>query len=155
MKMTTEEAFVTVPQMHGIEHASGITGSAFMPISDLFAKAGINIWDCAHQGSAVKAACWNHRPLLLVTPQAASKTMGQGGFQEVEQMAFFKDMACYQEGVRDLARLAEVLNRVILQARRQPAPAPINFPHDCFTQVIDIEVPMTVEFEPPWGGEET
>ena len=32
MKMTTEEAFVKTLQMHGIEHAFGIIGSAFMPI---------------------------------------------------------------------------------------------------------------------------
>ena len=29
MKMTTEEAFVKVLQMHGIEHAFGIIGSAY------------------------------------------------------------------------------------------------------------------------------
>ena len=40
MKMTTEEAFVKVLQMHGIEHAFGIIGSAMMPISDLFRKQG-------------------------------------------------------------------------------------------------------------------
>ena len=40
-KMTTEEAFVKVLQMHGIEHAFGIIGSALMPVSDLFPKAGI------------------------------------------------------------------------------------------------------------------
>ena len=51
MKMTTEEAFVKVLQMHGIEHAFGIIGSAFMPISDLFPTAGIKFWDCAHEGS--------------------------------------------------------------------------------------------------------
>ena len=51
MKMTTEEAFVKTLQMHGIEHAFGIIGSAFMPISDLFPKAGISFWDCAHEGS--------------------------------------------------------------------------------------------------------
>jgi hypothetical protein len=39
-KMTTEEAFIKVLQMHGIEHAFGIIGSAFMPISDLFPKRG-------------------------------------------------------------------------------------------------------------------
>ena len=38
-KMTTEEAFVKVLQMHGIEHAYGIIGSAFMPISDIGIKA--------------------------------------------------------------------------------------------------------------------
>ena len=45
MKMTTEEAFVKTLQMHGIEHAFGIIGSAFMPISDFFPTAGINFWD--------------------------------------------------------------------------------------------------------------
>ena len=53
MKMTTEEAFVKVLQMHGIENAFGIIGSAMMPISDLFPAAGIKFWDCAHE-------CWRH-----------------------------------------------------------------------------------------------
>ena len=51
MKMTTEEAFVKTLQMHGIEHAFGIIGSAMMPISDIFGEAGITFWDCAHEGS--------------------------------------------------------------------------------------------------------
>ncbi|CTQ65728.1 MAG: sulfoacetaldehyde acetyltransferase [Labrenzia sp.] len=184
MKMTTEEAFVKVLQRHGIEHAFGIIGSAFMPISDLFPKAGITFWDCAHEGSggmmadgytratgklsmmiaqngpgitnfvtAVKTAYWNHTPLLLVTPQAANKTLGQGGFQEVEQMALFKDMVAYQEEVRDASRVAEVLNRVILQAKRASAPAQINMPRDFWTQVIDIELPPIVDFERPSGGD--
>jgi sulfoacetaldehyde acetyltransferase len=184
MKMTTEEAFIKVLQMHGIEHAFGIIGSAFMPISDLFPKAGITFWDCAHEGSggmmadgftrasgkmsmmiaqngpgitnfvtAVKTAYWNHTPLLLITPQAANKTIGQGGFQEVEQMALFKDMVAYQEEVRDASRMAEVLNRVIMNAKRASAPAQINVPRDMFTQVIDIALPAIVEFERPAGGE--
>ena len=48
-KMTTEEAFVKVLQMHGIEHSFGIIGSAFMPISDIFPDAGITFWDVAHE----------------------------------------------------------------------------------------------------------
>jgi sulfoacetaldehyde acetyltransferase len=185
MRMTTEEAFVKVLQMHGIEHAFGIIGSAFMPISDLFPKAGITFWDCAHEGSGgmmadgytrasgkmsmmiaqngpgitnfvtpVKTAYWNHTPLLLVTPQAANRTIGQGGFQEVEQMALYKDMVCYQEEVRDPSRVAEVLNRVIMNAKRLSAPAQINMPRDYWTQVVDIELPAVVGFERPSGGEE-
>ena len=103
--------------------------------------------------TAVKTAYWNHTPLLLVTPQAANKTMGQGGFQEVEQMALFKDMVAYQEEVRDPSRLAEVLNRVILQAKRASAPAQINVPRDFWTQVVDIDLPEMVEFERPSGGD--
>ncbi len=184
MRMTTEEAFVKVLQRHGITDAFGIIGSAFMPISDLFPKAGIRFWDCAHEGSggmmadgytrasgrmsmmiaqngpgitnfvtAVKTAYWNHTPLLLVTPQAANRTIGQGGFQEVEQMALFQDMVAYQEEVRDPARVAEVLNRVILAAKRASAPAQINMPRDYFTREIDIDLPAIVTFERPSGGE--
>jgi sulfoacetaldehyde acetyltransferase len=184
MKMTTEEAFVKVLQMHGIEHAFGIIGSAMMPISDLFPTAGIKFWDCAHECNAgmmadgytratgkmsmmvaqngpgitslvtpIKTAYWNHTPLLIVTPQAANKTIGQGGFQEVEQMALLEDMVAYQEEVRDPTRMAETLNRVILQAKRASAPAQINIPRDFWTQVIDIELPAIVEFERPGGGE--
>ncbi len=184
IKMTTEEAFVKVLQMHGIEHAFGIIGSAMMPISDLFPKAGITFWDCAHECNAgmmsdgysrasgkmsmmvaqngpgitnfvtpVKTAYWNHTPLLLVTPQAANKTIGQGGFQEVEQMAVFKDMVAYQEEVRDPSRMAEVLNRVIMKAKRASAPAQINVPRDFFTKVIEIDLPAIVDFELPSGGE--
>ena len=183
MKMTTEEAFVKVLQMHGIEHAFGIIGSAMMPISDLFPKAGITFWDCAHEGNAgmmadgysratgrmsmavaqngpgitnfvtpIKTAYWNHTPMLLVTPQAANRTIGQGGFQEIEQMAVFKDMVCYQEEVRDPLRIAEVLNRVIQKAWRGSAPAQINVPRDFWTQVIDIELPQMVRLERSPGG---
>ena len=184
MKMTTEEAFVKTLQRHGIEHAFGIIGSAMMPISDLFPKAGITFWDCAHEGSAgmmsdgytratgkmsmmiaqngpgitnfvtaVKTAYWNHTPLLLVTPQAANKTIGQGGFQEVEQMKLFEDMVAYQEEVRDPSRVAEVLTRVISQAKRLCGPAQLNIPRDFWTQVIDIEIPDPIAFEPSSGGE--
>ncbi len=184
MKMTTEEAFVKTLQMHGIDNAFGIIGSAMMPISDIFPDAGIKFWDCAHETSggmmadgftratgkmsmmiaqngpgitnfvtAVKTAYWNHTPVLLVTPQAANKTIGQGGFQEMEQMNLFKDCVAYQEEVRDPSRIAETLNRVIMQAKRASAPAQINVPRDFWTQVIDIELPVIVDFELPQGGD--
>ena len=99
----------------------------------------------------IKTAYWNHTPMLLVTPQAANKTIGQGGFQEVEQMNLFKDMVCYQEEVKDPSRMAEVLNRVIEKAIRGSAPAQINVPRDFWTQVIDIELPAIIRMERPSG----
>ncbi|MBA1156851.1 sulfoacetaldehyde acetyltransferase [Microvirga mediterraneensis] len=183
MKMTTEEAFVKVLQMHGIEHAFGIIGSAMMPVSDLFPKAGITFWDCAHETNAglicdgyirstgkmamaiaqngpgvtgfvtaIKTAYWNHTPMLLVTPQAANKTIGQGGFQEMPQMSLFADSVCYQEEVKDPSRVPEVLNRVIEKAWRGSAPAQINIPRDFWTQVIDVDLPQIVRLERPAGG---
>ena len=184
-KMTTEEAFIKILQRHGIDSAFGIIGSAMMPVTDLFPKAGITFWDCAHEFNAgmmadgftrasgkmcmlvgqngpgianfvtpVKVAYWNHTPLLLITAQAANMTMGQGGFQEVPQMAMFEDMVAYQEEVLHPSRVAEVLNRVIMRAKRASAPAQINIPRDFWTQVIEIELPPIVDFELPAGGEE-
>jgi len=49
--------------------------------------------------------------------------------------------------------VAEVLNRVILQAKRHSAPAQINMPRDFWTQVIDIDLPEIIEFERPAGGD--
>ncbi len=182
VKMTTEEAFIKVLQMHGIEHAFGIIGSAMMPVSDLFPRAGITFWDSAHESNAgmmsdgytrasgkmsmmiaqngpgitnfvtaVKTAYWNHTPLLLVTPQAANATIQQGGFQEVEQMRCFADMVAYQEEVRTPERVAEVLNRVIMKAKRASAPAQINVPRDMWCKIIEIELPTPIEFGRPAG----
>ncbi|WP_424974131.1 sulfoacetaldehyde acetyltransferase [Dinoroseobacter sp. S124A] len=103
--------------------------------------------------TAVKTAYWNHTPLLLVTPQAANKTIGQGGFQEVEQMALFRDMVAYQEEVRDPTRVAEVLTRVISKAKTLSGPAQLNIPRDYWTQIVDIEIPDPIEFERSPGGE--
>merc|ERR1712151_333588 len=100
----------------------------------------------------VKTAYWNHTPLLLVTPQAANKTIGQGGFQEVEQMAMFKDCVCYQEEVRDPSRIAEVLNRVIEKAIQRSGPAQINIPRDMWRKVIETELPAGVSLERSSGG---
>jgi sulfoacetaldehyde acetyltransferase len=69
-------------------------------------------------------------------------------------MDLFKDMVAYQEEVRDASRVAEVLNRVIMNAKRLSAPAQINMPRDFWTQVIDIELPAVVAFERPSGGED-
>jgi len=103
----------------------------------------------------VKTAYWNHTPLLLVTPQAANKSIGQGGFQEVEQMRMFSDCVCYQEEVRDPNRIAEVLNRVIEKAIRGSAPAQINIPRDFWTQVVEIALPTGVKIERAAGGQQS
>ena len=130
--------------------ADGYTRATGM-MSMIIAQNGPGITNMV---TPVMTAYWNHTPLLLVTPQAANRTIGQGGFQEMKQMALFQDCVCYQEEVRDPSRIAEVLNRVMTKARRGSAPAQINVPRDFWTQVIDIELPQIVELERPRGGEE-
>lgn len=135
------------------EYTAGMMADGFSratgEMSMMIAQNGPGI---ANFVTPVKTAYWNHTPLLLVTPQAANKTIGQGGFQEVEQMAMFKDMVCYQEEVRDPTRVGEVLARVIAKAKRYSAPAQINVPRDVWTKVIELPLPSIVNIERSAGG---
>ena len=60
--------------------------------------------------------------MLVVTPQAANRTIGQAVSRKSSRGAV-RDMVAYQEEVRDASRVAEVLNRVILRAKRLGAGA--------------------------------
>lgn len=135
------------------EYNAGMMADGFSratgKMSMLIAQNGPGI---ANFVTPVKTAYWNHTPLLLVTPQAANKTIGQGGFQEVEQMAMFKDSVCYQEEVRDPSRIPEVLNRCIEKALRGSAPAQMNIPRDMWTKVVEVELPAGTHLERSSGG---
>merc|ERR1719504_388136 len=135
------------------EYNAGMMADGFSratgKMSMLIAQNGPGI---ANFVTPVKTAYLNHTPLLLVTPQAANKTIGQGGFQECEQMAMFKDTVCYQEEVRDPTRMCEVLNRCIEKAIRGSAPAQMNIPRDMWTKIVEIELPAGVDLERSSGG---
>jgi sulfoacetaldehyde acetyltransferase len=135
------------------EYNAGMMADGFSratgKMSMLIAQNGPGV---ANFVTPVKTAYWNHTPLLLVTPQAANKTIGQGGFQEVEQMAMFKDSVCYQEEVRDPSRIPEVLNRCIEKALRGSAPAQMNIPRDMWTKVVEVELPAGTHLERSSGG---
>ena len=92
----------------------------------------------------VKTAYWIHAPVLLVTPHAANKTIGQCGFQEVEQTAMFHDCVCCQVEERGPTHASQKLHRVIKTAIRGSAPAQINTPRDMCTKMLDVELPACV-----------
>ena len=83
-KMTTEEAFVKVLQMHGIQHSFGIIGSAFMPISDLFPKAGITFWDVAHESNGNVYTDYNNGRILF--PSASGTGLNISGTYSVKEV---------------------------------------------------------------------
>ena len=134
----SQDNFVGTELNKGVEYAkvagySRTTGKMSMMI----AQNGPGITNFV---TPVKTAYWNHIPLLLVTPQAANKTVGQGGFQEVPQMAMSEDCVCYQAEVRVPTRIPEVLNRVIAKAIRGSAPALINIPRDMWCKEIGVAI---------------
>ena len=50
--------------------------------------------------TAIAAAYWAHSPVVFITPETGSTTMGLGGFQETEQLPIFSKITKYQGHVR-------------------------------------------------------
>ncbi len=134
IKMTTEEAFIKVLQMHGIEHAFGIIGSAMMPISDLFPKAGITFWDCAHEGNAGMMADGFTRASGKVSMLVAQNGPGITNFVTAVKTAYWNhtplllvtpqaaNMAMNQGGFQEVSQMAAFEDMVAYQEEvRHPA----------------------------------
>ncbi len=46
--------------------------------------------------TAIAAAYWAHSPVVIVTPETGTTTMGLGGFQECNQLPMFQEFTKYQ-----------------------------------------------------------
>ena len=102
--------------------------------------------------TAIAAAYWAHSPVVCITPESGSGTMGLGGFQEVEQLAFFEKITKYQAHVSRPDRIAELTGRAFDIALAERGPTQVNIPRDHFYGDIDVELrePLRVERSP--GG---
>lgn len=105
--------------------------------------------------TAVAAAYWAHSPLLVVTPETGSNTMGLGGFQETDQLPIFSKITKYQAHVSKPGRMAELTARCLDMAMSERAPAQLNIPRDNFYGEADyvIATPKRVRLGP--GDEES
>src|SRR5258708_30418560 len=45
-----------------------------------------------HFVTGIAAAYWAHSPVICITPESGSPTIGLGGFHETEQMAIFSNI---------------------------------------------------------------
>ncbi len=97
--------------------------------------------------TAIAAAYWAHSPVVMVTPESGSLTMGHGGFQETDQMPIFSKITKYQVHINHPARMAELTHRAFTLAMAERGPAQINIPRDYFYGEIDATImpPLTIE----------
>src|SRR3972149_2811507 len=51
--------------------------------------------------TAIAAAYWAHSPVVAITPESGSLTMGLGGFQETEQLPIFSKITKWQGHVKE------------------------------------------------------
>src|ERR1700675_881732 len=104
--------------------------------------------------TAVAAASWAHSPVVVITPETGSMTLGLGGFQETEQLPIFSKITKYQAHVSNKARMAELTARAFDRALLELGPTQLNIPRDFFYGDIECEIPRPVAIERGAGGEQ-
>ena len=105
--------------------------------------------------TAVAAAYWAHSPVVVITPETGSMTLGLGGFQETEQLPIFSRITKYQAHVGNKARIAELASRAFDRALLDMGPTQINIPRDHFYGDIECEIPRPLPIERGAGGEKS
>jgi sulfoacetaldehyde acetyltransferase len=105
--------------------------------------------------TAVAGAYWAHSPVVVVTPETGSMTLGLGGFQETEQLPIFSRITKYQAHVNNRARMAELTSRAFDRALLELGPTQLNIPRDYFYGDIECEIPRPLSIERGAGGEQS
>ena len=96
--------------------------------------------------TAIAAAYWAHSPVVFITPETGSTTMGLGGFQETEQLPIFSKITKYQGHVGNPKRMAEIAARCFDRAMLEMGPCQLNIPRDYFYGDIQASIapPMRI-----------
>ena len=102
--------------------------------------------------TAIAAAYWAHSPVVCITPESGSATMGLGGFQEVEQLAFFQKITKYQTHGSRPDRIAELTARAFDIALAERGPTQVNIPRDFFYGDVDVDIHAPLDVERTPGG---
>jgi sulfoacetaldehyde acetyltransferase len=96
--------------------------------------------------TAIAAAYWAHSPVVFITPETGSMTMGLGGFQETDQLPIFSKITRYQGHVNNPRRMAEIAGRCFDRAMLELGPVQLNIPRDYFYGDIQAAIapPMRI-----------
>jgi sulfoacetaldehyde acetyltransferase len=105
--------------------------------------------------TAIAAAYWSHSPVVIVTPQTGTNSIGLGGFQEANQLPMFEEFTRYQGHVSHPSRMAEFTARCFDRAISDMGPTQLNIPRDYFYGEISCEIPRPVRVERGAGGEQS
>jgi sulfoacetaldehyde acetyltransferase len=105
--------------------------------------------------TSTAAAYWAHSPVVVVTPESGSMTMGLGGFQETDQLPIFSKITKYQGHVNNPKRMAEITGRCFDRAMLEMGPTQLNIPRDYFYGDHEFEIPQPIRIERGPGGSKT
>ncbi|RJF96315.1 sulfoacetaldehyde acetyltransferase [Noviherbaspirillum saxi] len=141
-----------IPVVH--EQGAGHMADGYSRVSGrhgvVIGQNGPGISNCV---TAIAAAYWAHSPVVIVTPETGTMTMGLGGFQEANQLPMFEEFTKYQGHVTHPARMAEYTGRCFDRAMSEMGPTQLNIPRDYFYGEIKAEIPQPSRLDRGPGGE--
>ncbi len=103
--------------------------------------------------TAIAAAYWAHSPVVAITPETGSNSIGLGGFQETDQLPIFSKITKYQGHVTGPKRMAELTARCFDMAMAERGPTQLNIPRDHFYGEVDVDIAQPKVIERGAGGE--
>jgi sulfoacetaldehyde acetyltransferase len=142
----------------GIEFVAVAHEQGAIHMADGYARASGRHGVCIAQNgpgvtnfvTGVAAAYWAHSPVVFITPETGSMSLGLGGFQETEQLPIFSKITKYQGHVNNPKRMAEITARCFDRAMLEMGPTQLNIPRDFFYGEIDVTItpPMRIAHGP-------
>ena len=105
--------------------------------------------------TGIAAAYWAHSPVVMITPEAGTMTMGFGGFQECHQLPMFQEFTKYQGHGNNPNRIAEYTSRCFDRALSEIGPTQLNIPRDYFYGDINVEIPQPMRLDRGPGGDQS
>jgi len=141
-----------IPVVH--EQGAGHMADGYSRVSGnhgvVIGQNGPGISNCV---TAIAAAYWAHSPVVIVTPETGTGTIGLGGFQECNQLPMFEEFTKYQGHVTHPSRMAEYTGRCFDRAMSEMGPTQLNIPRDYFYGESTCEIPKPSVLDRGPGGE--
>jgi sulfoacetaldehyde acetyltransferase len=141
-----------IPVVH--EQGAGHMADGYSRVSGrhgvVIGQNGPGISNCV---TAIAAAYWAHSPVVIITPETGTMSIGLGGFQEANQLPMFEEFTKYQGHVTNPARMAEFTGRCFDRAMSEMGPTQLNIPRDYFYGEINAEIPQPSRLDRGPGGE--
>ena len=143
-----------VPVVHeqGAAHMADGYARASGEHGVVIGQNGPGISNCV---TGIAAAFWAHSPVVMITPEAGTMSIGLGGFQEAHQLPMFQEFTKYQGHVTNPKRIAEFTARCFDRAMSEIGPTQLNIPRDFFYGDIDIEIPRPQRVDRGPGGDKS
>ncbi len=105
--------------------------------------------------TGIAAAYWAHSPVVAITPETSSMSIGLGGFQETDQLPMFSKITKYQAHVTESARMAELTARAFDMAKALMGPTQLNIPRNKFYGEIDVSIPKEMGYSLGAGDQDS